>query len=204
MILAVARMKEAFFDRPKVLAAMGIATRSVLSRFGAFVRTTAQRSMPHRKRRSAPGSPPSTHQGSLRQLIFFGFDMNANSVVIGPVPIPGTTGAPDVLEHGGTAIIKSRRRTRVVGKPGEIRLGGRTSRSTKSVVTADNRLVRVTYAPLRTAAQVARATLIQEQLYGSAVNREVTVAARPYMAPAAQKEMQNLDSMWKDSISAAA
>lgn len=192
-----------FFDRPKVLASAADATRSVLSRFGAFVMTTARHSMPRRMKRSEPGQPPSAHKGTLRDNIFFAFDEAKNSVVIGPVPL-GAGVAPGVLEHGGWAMLKSQRKRRVVGQSGEIRIGGRRSKTTRSVILPNNNRVQVTYAKLHTGLQADRANLINEQLYGPDRARLVWVEARPYMAPAEEKEMAQLDSLWRDSIVAAA
>jgi len=41
----------------------------------------------------APGSLPSSHVGTLRRLIFFGYDLSARSVVIGPAPLRNTVEA---------------------------------------------------------------------------------------------------------------
>lgn len=89
-----------FFDRDKVLRAVDDATRRRLSRFGAFVRTRAQRSMRRRRGVSKPGSPPYSHSGELRKLLYFGFDAEARSVVIGPVPFKEGE-VPELLEFGG-------------------------------------------------------------------------------------------------------
>ena len=48
------------------------------------VRTTARHSIHKRKRTIAPGEPPSSHTGLLRRFIFFGYDRERRSVVIGP------------------------------------------------------------------------------------------------------------------------
>ncbi|MEX1016018.1 MAG: hypothetical protein WDZ31_04660, partial [Phycisphaeraceae bacterium] len=98
--------KRMFFDRKRVIDATDRATRRVLSRFGAFVRQTARRSIRRRKRPSRPGQPPSSHVGLLRDRIFFGYDRERQSVVIGPAPINqrspyGTTTVPELLEEGG-------------------------------------------------------------------------------------------------------
>jgi hypothetical protein len=73
-----------FFDRASVITATTAATRRVLSKFGAFVRTRAKSSIRRRKRISEPGQPPSSHAGTLKRLIFFGYEASKQSVVIGP------------------------------------------------------------------------------------------------------------------------
>jgi len=111
-----------FFDRAKVLAAADRATRQVLGKFGAFVRTTARHSIRKRRGASAPGSPPSSHTGLLKRFIFFGYDADQRSVVIGPAQLHTATEAPAVLEYGGTTLLEQgkkrpRRRVRIAARP---------------------------------------------------------------------------------------
>lgn len=127
------KMKQAFFDRPKVVRALKSARRKNLSKAGAFVRQRAKTSIRpaprklgrDRKRRyksrgakvSAPGNPPFSHTKRLRKLIYFGYDQAADSVVVGPEGI-GNSPAPAALEHGGTSkavrIHKGRRTQRTI------------------------------------------------------------------------------------------
>ncbi len=97
-----------FFDRQAVLSATDRATRKVLSKFGAFVRTTARHSIRRRKKPAPPGSPPSSHVGLLKKLIYFGYDADRQSVVIGPTPLRAVAEAPPLLEYGGTTTIERR------------------------------------------------------------------------------------------------
>jgi len=99
-------IKHVFFDRKKVIDRTDRTTRRVLSRFGAFVRQTARRSIRKRKRISQPGKPPSSHVGLLKRRIFFGYDRDRDSVVVGPAPLNqrspyGSTTVPELLEEGG-------------------------------------------------------------------------------------------------------
>ncbi|MBY0513082.1 MAG: hypothetical protein K2P78_04125 [Gemmataceae bacterium] len=94
--------KAAFFDRPKVKNAVDKATKQALSEFGAFVRTRSRSSIRKRKKISPAGSPPSSHVGTLKRLIFFGYDPGRKSVVIGPVVGGPASGAPPLLEYGGS------------------------------------------------------------------------------------------------------
>ena len=93
--------KGMFFDRAAVLAKVDGATRRVLSKFGAFVRQRAKSSIRKRRAISEPGQPPSSHVGLLKRLIFFAFDPNRKSVVIGPTLLRPGSKAPKLLEHGG-------------------------------------------------------------------------------------------------------
>ena len=113
--------KKMFFDRKAVLGRVDKATRRVLSRFGAFVRTGARSSIRRRKKVSEPGKPPSSHSGDLKRRIYFGYDRVRESVVIGPARLNQKIGnAPQALERGGVSIVaegprrQSRRRKRRV------------------------------------------------------------------------------------------
>lgn len=103
------RIKQLFFDRPKVMRAVDRARRRVLSKAGAFIRQTARTSIRKRKGTSKPGSPPHSHVGLLRKFILFGYDRQSESVIIGPVGFRKST-APRVLEQGGTTTVMRRRR----------------------------------------------------------------------------------------------
>ncbi|MBI1372480.1 MAG: hypothetical protein GC159_06935 [Phycisphaera sp.] len=100
-----------FFDKKAVTSKTDRATRKVLSRFGAFVRRTARQSIRKRKKPATPGSPPSSHIGLLKKFIFFGYEPQKRSVVIGPVRLSqkGRGEAPALLEHGGTGKVRRKR-----------------------------------------------------------------------------------------------
>jgi hypothetical protein len=107
------KFKLQFFDRPAVIRAMGIRKRGALSRIGSFIRTRAKSLIRSRKATAGPGQPPSSHVGTLKGLIFFGYDLATRSVVVGPVRF-GTGEAPHLLEFGGVAIRKDARGKRRV------------------------------------------------------------------------------------------
>lgn len=110
-------LKKLFFDTKGVRRKVDSATRRVLSRFGAFVRRTAKSSIRKRRKQSAPGSPPSSHTGLLRRFIFFGYEPQRRSVVIGAARLEGKGRgrAPSILEYGGTTTITRRgKRTRAL------------------------------------------------------------------------------------------
>lgn len=116
--------REMFFDRRAVESAMDRRTLRALSKFGAFVRTRAKRSMRKRKKSSPAGEPPSAHEGGIRRNIFFAYDRNAQSVVIGPtlynsgrqrnVEMVGATTVPELHEEGGIAYRRRRGGQRVI------------------------------------------------------------------------------------------
>jgi len=107
--------KGLFFDRQRITAALNKARRRALGRAGACVRTVAKRSIRKRKKSSAPGQPPSSHEGSLRQLIYFGYDARADTYVVGPIGFKKSE-APHALEHGGQATITKYRKGKKVKK----------------------------------------------------------------------------------------
>jgi hypothetical protein len=101
-------IKRMFFDRQAVISKVDAATRRVLSRFGAFVRRSAKSSIRKRKKAAPPGQPPSSHTGLLKKFIFFGYDADRRSVVIGPTRLnqKGRGEAPPLLEYGGKTTLK--------------------------------------------------------------------------------------------------
>ena len=120
-------IKGSFFDAPAVMRAVDKATRDVLSKFGAFVRTRAQQSIKKgpfsgrkkrgqartsfRRKNSQPGNPPYSQTGLLKKFIWFGYYSDRQSVVIGPVRLNSKTGdALPALEYGGMATIRRNRR----------------------------------------------------------------------------------------------
>jgi len=138
------QIKSLFFDKQTVLRAVDKAKRAVLSKAGAFIRTTAKHSIRKRKGPAPPGHPPHSHEGSLRRLIYFGYDPASDSVVVGPVGFKRST-VPNVLEFGGKTEVRTRRR-------------------------------------------------------GKVVRTRTTIAERPYMGPALEKERPKLPKRWAGSV----
>lgn len=191
-------VKAMFFDRQAVIEALGRANAKALSRAGAFIQRRAKSSIRKRKRASRPGEPPSSHVGTLRNLIYFGFDTGTRSVVVGPTPVGAIGIVPPTLEYGGPSVVRRnpRRKLRRVGDGGEIRLGGVLSRTSKR--NKDGKWV--TYATLTTQAQADRANRLNEELYGPEYIGGKPIAARPYMGPALRAEMPTLPMLWANSI----
>lgn len=97
-----ANVKRYFLDRKGVLQRVKKRRRLAMMRVGAFIRTTARRSMRVRKGPSAPGTPPSAHLRHLKDGVFFTYDANSDTVVCGPVKAPALGyDVPGVLEAGG-------------------------------------------------------------------------------------------------------
>lgn len=199
MLNGIAKVKQLFFDTAKVRRLIDERTRSVLSRFGAFVRRAARSSIRPRKRASEPGKPPSSHTGFLRENIQFAYDPRTNSVIIGPTagnqvffdrdiqPVHGIV--PQILEYGGEAgvievAVKDVKTGELIWKRRDLRLRGKVAlvdklrrnlAAGKKVFRTDGRLV-----------------------VGTDHHRFRTyrVQARPYMAPAFDNELTELPGLW--------
>jgi len=93
-------------------------TRKSLSKFGSFVRQTARQSIRRRKGTSKPGKPPFSHSGLLKKFIYFGFDPQRTSVVIGPVVVSDKSGGGlSALESGGKVRLPDGRQAEIKPRP---------------------------------------------------------------------------------------
>lgn len=115
------KMKDFFFDRAVVMDMIDKAARKGLGYFGAVVRLTAKRSIKNAKNcydHSTAGNPPKSHVGTLKKMIYYAWDPNTRSVVIGPQLFTPMTGAPETLEYGGVAYIRfKKKRVRIAPRP---------------------------------------------------------------------------------------
>lgn len=111
MALDFARIREAFFDSPKVMRAVKSEKRRMLSKLGAFTRRTARSSMRKRKKPAPAGQPPSVHEGSYKRLTYFAWDGSRESVVVGAIPFKASSLMPELTEHGGETTVKTKRGT---------------------------------------------------------------------------------------------
>ncbi len=198
--------KDSFFDRQKVERALFDASDRQLPKAAARVRLTAQRSMRYVSAKSrlvsTPGEPPRARRPRpfVRKFLYYYFDEPTHSAVIGPARLPNSTDAPHGLEFGGLVHRKNpRRQERRVGGSGEIRIGGRQSRTTKTSRDWRGQVRQVTYAKLHQASQAARANELNEELYGPSVI-EGTRAPRPFMGPALERERPRIPELFRDSL----
>jgi len=104
-------MKKLFFTSPAVKRALDKRTYHAFLRFGQYVRKVARHSIVSASGPSKPGTPPHSHVGLLKRMIFYAFALWSRSVVIGPTLVSGrnqgmraygTVSVPEVLEYGGT------------------------------------------------------------------------------------------------------
>lgn len=208
--------KQIFFDRKPVIDAIGAVAAKAMSASAREIKRSAKRSMKYvtampeqerlvkagkRKRFRAvkvskPGEPPKAIRPHpfVKKLLWHEFDLRTMTAVIGPKDLRSrATGAPRILEHGGMIPRrKNKRRTRrVMGGTGELRIGGRVTRSTKDGVT---------YGRLHTARQVARANTLNKDLYGPEFTGGKMQKARPFMGPALMREIPNMRKRFGGSV----
>ncbi|MGN0852407.1 MAG: hypothetical protein ACI4Q3_03415 [Kiritimatiellia bacterium] len=72
------------FDETGLLARIARATKDVLKRAGAYVRTVARKKVLTSPKPSLPGQPPHSRRGLLKRAILFGLDRDGKSVLVGP------------------------------------------------------------------------------------------------------------------------
>jgi len=187
-----------FFNSKVVIATVDTATRKVLSKFGAFVRNTARKSMKKapsltrkprgkartdfRRRSSRPGQPPYVRRGQLKRFVLFGYDADRKSVVIGPKALSSRPQAPEALEYGG--------RTKVVS------------------FVYPRRPVQNPRGPLRP--EVLERVRANRKVNDEVLRRrrqdrmkrmiDVDIKPRPYMGPAFERELPKVPQMWRDSV----
>jgi len=193
------QFKRGFFDAESVIKAMDKGTAKALSKHGAFVRRRAQTSIRYRLQPSEPGQPPSAHRtmtrnktnkktgvtkkqqvSPLREFLFFAYEFNVRTVVIGPAAtnqrnalgMEGKT-VPEVLEYGGTVGILEYLARSYVGADG---------------VKVPERWRRIDLrSPRRASGRPQR-------------QRTASYPARPYMNPAHQAELKTLPALLTNII----
>lgn len=117
--LVVVKAARSFFDSELVLSELKAGERAALGKAGAYVHGVARRSMRNQRdpnKFSQPGKPPFAKKGQLKKLLFFSYDPQTRSVVVGPAAF-GKAEAPAALEFGGTVSSPRRKRRGKPGKP---------------------------------------------------------------------------------------
>ena len=176
------------FDDKRIEGMMDRADRRNLSRAGAFTRATARQSIRKRKKPSKPGKPPSSHIGTLRNLIFFAWDPWTHTMVVGPFRTPPSS-AP---RRRRTVMVDRKTGAEVLEK------GGRVIRMIPKY--AHKRRKRG--ARQRSGAEVRRIQQYYESRgsHQEYLRRLITVQPRPFMSAALAKEMPKFPQLWSDSI----
>lgn len=178
----------------RLLAQLDRQERSFLLRWGTYVRTTAKRSIKRYAPKvasdgktviggaSLPGHPPKSRKGLLKGGIAYSF--SNGGMIAGPEKIFGlaSDGAPHTLEYGGNGGFGTRRRKPyAVGGTGPIKLAAKG---------------KPVYGKLNSPAQADRANAIADSLYGARTGKNVRIAERPFMRPAAAKAIANVKRLY--------
>lgn len=210
MLTVNAKIKEFFFDRLKVTAAVDKDRLRFLRNAGGFARKTARNSMKRKgKARKAPknasskayakweeeirkqpasppGSPPFVHSDDpTRTLknILFAYNTIGRSVIVGPVGL-GKSNAPALQEYGGSVTV----REKLASFTDEEIIDGPAGRDSRGKFTkAPRRIVKGRrWVPLNGRARQGQPTR----------TRRTSVAARPFMAPAVAKTQSKFKDLW--------
>lgn len=137
-----------------------------LKRAGAFIMTTARRLIRKRRRASLPGKPPSSHQGGLRNNIFYAD--KGREVIVGPIDFGNDRNfVPQILEFGGgynyTASEVRERQDRIRAAVAALKQRGRGKRRK------------------RRSKKKAQQMRQNRRIASMGNNVSVTIAARPFM-----------------------
>lgn len=179
-------------DSAKVLKKTKAASITSLGRAGAYIRGIARKSIKVSEKPSAPGKPPHTRKGRLKNAILFSVEKVQQTVVVGP-------GATDVgrvghtHEFGGSEPPKKRKSRKAGWK---LEVGGHGP-----IATAGGKPVVV---KLKTDRQVARAKDVAQSLPPSQGGPDTRKArkypARPFMGPALEISRVRLPRLWSNIV----
>ena len=178
----------------KVKRMIGAKTRRGLSRAGGYLRTTAKRSIRKKAGASAPGEPPHSHSGLLKNSIFYRYDPGSKSVIVGPELLhKPRTGTLKSLEFGGPVPGYDRPAPKI-GDLGIISFSQVNPRHSAAkgpkTVKAWGKTYEVQYARIRNDAMLRRVRENERKIFGD--SRNVTIAERPFMRPALEKTKERL------------
>jgi hypothetical protein len=193
MISVIVKLKD---DTAKVAKAAKKATRKNLAQAGAYIRGIARKGIKLSPEKSAPGKPPHSRKGRLKDAIIFVVNAAEESVVIGPT-FSNVGKIGQTHEFGGEEPPKKKNTVRKpnwkleVGGHGPIRVEGTDSH----------------YAKLKTAAQVQRAEEVAKDVMVIAEQRAKAVSTktrhyppRPFMVPALEIAKERLPRLWANSV----
>jgi hypothetical protein len=196
-------VKDFFFDRAVVIAALEKARYKALYKAGAFVRRRARSSMRRRKRASAPGTPPSAHatEGHSIKTILYAYQGESDSTIVGPVQLNqvnytmagNRTSIPRLHEFGGDLAIREWKFEA---------LDQRTFDIVQQYPSAFNWSQEWNRRDLRwkMAARKRKWTLVN---FGVKTRiRNAKYPARPFMRPALEAEAPKFVELFRDSIMA--
>jgi hypothetical protein len=174
--------KNLFFDRTAIKEAIEKSDKKTLGKIGFLLRRSARQSMRSRKKKAAPGQPPSAHSGKayplgplLKNRLFYYYDLVSESVVVGPEKL-GKSDAPEVQEFG----TPTKRWVRVRGvKPKKRK--------------PSTELQKLTFKRLVEEGRIPKEEIQLKQI-------TVNVHEHPFMAPALDRESPKFAALYKDQV----
>jgi len=181
------------FAGERVVAKTRKASIKNLRQAGAYVRGIARKSIKVSPKSGAPGKPPRSRKGRLKNAILFDVEKNKQQVVIGPTATEvGRIGGTH--ERGGTEPPKIKKTRQPNWK---LEVGGH------GPVRSDSSGVVI--AKLKTPAQVARAkeiapTIQSKTAAASAKPKPRNYPPRPFMGPAFEIAKERLPKLWAGSV----
>ena len=187
------------FNKNQVISNLSRLERHALSRAGSYVAEAARRSIRKSRRQSRPGQPPYSHTEKLRNMIRTAVDSSRVMAIAGAIQrydVESEGLAPAALEHGGvTKYTPSKGRKYRPGDVGIIELG----RGNRTIELPNGGTTKAVFAKIRTGEQLERANANLRKMNELASKKTITIAARPFMAPALMRSRQAITSFFSES-----
>ena len=155
-----------------------------LRRAAFQARRAARRAVKRSPVYAPAGSPPHTRRGQLKKSILYAVDNQQAIAVVGPAAHL-ISDIASYHEHGGWQVKRRRRRLYKIGDVGPL----------------DFRQSKPVFGPLKTAAQVKRARLLDRRIWpdGSLI-KKVKYPQRPLMGPTLVKLAPQLPQYWENAL----
>jgi len=193
--MAIAAKVKVKTNMPAVKKAAQTGSFNSLQHAGAALRLTAKRSIRKNKKPSAPGKPPHTRGRGYGLAKVIAIETESEmAIAIGPTPGRGGSTVWDLHEFGGTTRRKAERR-----------LKRRTPKIGQSAPIDVDRFGKVVRARITTQAQAERAARTIDEtnaLRADRAGETLTYPARPFMAPALEKQKNRIPKHWQNSLRA--
>lgn len=164
-----------FFNPGKVLAAMDKATAKALTKAGAFVRTSAKSSLRYAKKASIPGQPPKVHRGNS-------FQRPSVNKKTGQVVKRSVSPLKELIFFAYSSATKS-----VVIGPMEFRASKNAKYKVPSILERGGSGAQVQYKWAGKGQRIP-------------VNAVVTIAKRPFMQPALDKNVPKFPNLFSGTV----
>lgn len=177
---------KAYFEPNTIMSMLDRRERRSLSRSGAYVAQVARRSIYKKRGASAPGRPPYSHTGKLRQMIGSGVDSNKVCAVAGALvrlDVKNQGRTPNVLEHGGV--------TTVTSKPNRYKIGSYAPIAKEKVAGSKG----VRYAKIKSSKQIERAEVVARS---GIEEHKAYINARPFMSSALIQSEKRINMFFKE------